>query len=42
MNIVKLGAVNLAKMKDIYPNIKQQSLTILKEVIESLQDLIKV
>ena len=41
MNIVKLSAINLAKMKDIYPHVKQQSLSILKELIESLQELIK-
>jgi len=36
MNIVKLSIINLVKLKDIYPKFKDQSLLILRELIESL------
>jgi len=35
MNIVKLSIVNMVKLKDIYPSFKDQSLDILRELIES-------
>ena len=41
MNIVKLASVTLAKLKDVFPHTRQQSLDILKELTESLQDLIR-
>ena len=41
MNIVKLSAINLVKLKDLYPSIQEQTMIILKELIESLQDVIK-
>lgn len=41
MNIVKLSIINLVKLKDIYPKFKDQSLLILRELIESLQELMK-
>lgn len=41
MNIVKLSSVTLAKLKDVFPHTRQQSLDILKELTESLQDLIR-
>ena len=41
MNIVKLSIINLVKLKDIYPKFKDQSLLILKELIESLQELMR-
>lgn len=36
MNIVKLSIINLVKLKDIYPKDQDQSLRVLRELIESL------
>lgn len=41
MNIVKLSAINLVKLKDVFPQLRQQSLDVLKELIEQLQQVIR-